>query len=187
MKALSSRQRLAVGVVTAFTAITAMIAPATAANAASGSSSAVPTLIGTGLVLNSTARQNVVHPMSSPTDCSKLVSGGGHPLCFWVSANFVGKMGALYGQNAWWANFSQPQCTTGDSNGTWNDCASGLYNAGSEIAVIYQDKNYSGGRGCVVHGTTGFADLANYTWGNNGEPVNDSISSNSWTTNSSLC
>jgi hypothetical protein len=48
--------------------------------------------------------------------------------CGWVNSGFGGNMGKWQDQNAHMSDFHQIQCTTGDSNETWNDCISSIDN-----------------------------------------------------------
>lgn len=166
-------RRLAVAAAAAFAAIGLVAAPAASAHATTVSAASA-TAPGDGFVLSPSAvRSFAVHPMSDPADCPSTY------LCMWVDKNWVGKMGKVNGNNKSWTGsaFAQSYC----AGGTWNDCASGLYNNGQYDEVeVFQDANYLGGHGCIPIGTTAYADLADYTWGQNGEPVNDSISSNYW-------
>jgi hypothetical protein len=98
-------------------------------------------------------------------------------LCFWVNAGYAGAMGKFAGDNGWWGQYSQAQCQTG----TWNDCASSLYNHGNYDAVyVYQDVNYGGGRACAARGTA-WSNLTTLHF-NNGAGMNDVITSNKWLT-----
>lgn len=98
-------------------------------------------------------------------------------LCFWVNAGYTGNMGKFAGNNPWWGQFSQAQC----KSGTWNDCASSLYNHGNYDAVfVYQDINYGGGRACVARGTA-WSNLTTM-YSNDGHGLNDAITSNQWRT-----
>lgn len=100
-------------------------------------------------------------------------------LCFWVNANWGGDMGRFAGSNPWWGDYSQSQCR----GGTWNDCASALYNNGTQDnAIVYQNINYGGQAQCIEQRTTFYSDLAhNYYDNGSGSNMNDSISSNNWT------
>jgi hypothetical protein len=101
-------------------------------------------------------------------------------LCFWVNSGFTANWGKFAGNNPSWGAYSQSEC----AGGTWNDCASSLYNNGStEQALVWQNNSYKGGYACVARGTTMYSNLANWTYANNSASMNDSISSNDWTTN----
>jgi hypothetical protein len=101
-------------------------------------------------------------------------------LCFWVNAGYLGAMGHVSGNNAFWGVFLQAQCR----GGTWNDCASSLYNHGNYDAVlVYQDKGPSGAYACVPR-TAHWSDLTKY-YSNDGHGLNDAISSNAWLTTAS--
>jgi len=100
-------------------------------------------------------------------------------LCFWVNANWGGNWGKLAGANTAWSVFPQSQC----KGGNWNDCASALYNNGEhDQALVWQNNSYKGGYTCVARGTTMYSDLANWTYSDNNTSMNDTISSNDWTT-----
>ncbi|HEX5115727.1 MAG TPA: peptidase inhibitor family I36 protein [Pseudonocardiaceae bacterium] len=165
------RRRLVAGVIAALAAVTVMVAPAAVANAATAPS-----------------QPSAVQPLSSPTDCSNMVTSAGRPLCFWVDANFVGKMGVVFGTNDSWtgAAFAQPAC----GGGTWNDCASALYNAGSEIAIVFKniDRKATDEFQCIAPGTMSFKDLALNSWPQPAHgTMNDAISSNEWTPSGAQC
>jgi hypothetical protein len=101
-------------------------------------------------------------------------------LCFWVNANWGGAMGKLAGPNPTWTVFPQSQCR----GGNWNDCASALYNHGSsDQALVYENVGESGPYACIPRGTTEFANLTQWVYSQDGHSMNDSISSNAWTTN----
>jgi hypothetical protein len=114
-------------------------------------------------------------PAGSPSLCPSTY------LCFWVNADWGGAMGKVAGTNPWWGArpaFTQSQC----KSGTWNDCASSLVNHGEfDNAIVYQNINYGGGSQCIEIGTTFYIDLAHNTYQSNGQSMNDSISSNQWT------
>jgi hypothetical protein len=118
--------------------------------------------------------QASVSPRSSTADCPS-----GY-LCFWVDANWVGKMGKVAGNNGSWTNLSESTC----KGGTWNDCASALFNNGAvDNARVFKDANGKGGGRCVVRGTKWSNLTAQYF--DNGVKMNDQISSNDWV--SSAC
>jgi hypothetical protein len=96
-------------------------------------------------------------------------------LCFWVDAGYLRAMGHVSGNNAYWGAFPQSECQTG----TWNDCASSLYNHGRFDAVlVYQDAGPSGSFACVARGAS-WSDLTQ-RHSNDGHGLNDAISSNAW-------
>jgi hypothetical protein len=161
-------RRLVAGIIAALAAGTVMVAPAVA-NAATTSS-----------------QPSTVHPLSSPTDCSNMVTSEGRPLCMWVDANFVGKMGAVWGTNDTWTALAQPLCPSK----TWNDCASSLYNAGSEIAIVFKtiDRKATDELQCIAPGTMTYKDLSKNSWPQPaGGTMNDQISSNEWTPSGAQC
>jgi hypothetical protein len=170
------RPRLVAGIIAGLAAVTVMVAPTTMAQAATMSSPAK-------------ARPAVTAPLSSPTDCMNLVSTSGRPLCFWVDAGFVGKMGDVFGTNDNWTakpDFTQAACP----GGTWNDCASALFNAGSEIAIVFQNINRTAKDHfqCIAPGTMAYKNLAADNYPQPPNPtMNDSISSNEWTPSGAQC
>jgi hypothetical protein len=103
-------------------------------------------------------------------------------LCWWVDANEVGVMHPVRDAISSWTTQKEPTCTTGDSHGTWNDCASTLYNPTGNGAVVYSGVDYEGYSICLDPGQYA-ANLTLYGWpGNRTVTINDSISSNSWVT-----
>jgi hypothetical protein len=101
-------------------------------------------------------------------------------LCFWVNSNWGGAMGKLAGPNTTWAAFKQSQC----SGGTWNNCASALYNHGaSDQALVYENTGKTGPYACIPRSVTSFSNLTQWVYAQDGHSMNDSISSNAWTTN----
>jgi hypothetical protein len=100
-------------------------------------------------------------------------------LCFWVNSGFTANWGKFAGNNPSWGAYSQSEC----KGGTWNDCASSLYNNGEhDQALVWQNNSYKGGYTCVARGTTMYSNLANWTYSDSSASMNDSISSNDWTT-----
>jgi hypothetical protein len=169
------RPRLVAGIIAALAAVTFMVVPTTMAQAATMSTP-------------SKAAPAVLAPLSSPTDCMNLVEATDRPLCFWVDANFVGAMGHVFGTNDAWNTFvfNQAACPTG----TWNDCASSLFNAGSEIAIVFMniDRKANDRFQCIAPGTMAFKNLAADNYPQNPNPtMNDSISSNEWTPSGAQC
>jgi hypothetical protein len=156
--------------------------------AAPGSASAQPSTVGSVASVGSVttvgigsaadaASVTAIHlsadlvPATSPSQCP---SGD---LCFWVGAGYTGAMGQVAGNNASWTRFSQSQC----AGGTWNDCASAIYNHGaSENARVFRDANGGGGGRCIPRGTAWNNLTSQYF--DNGVKMNDAISSNDWIT-----
>jgi hypothetical protein len=163
-------RRLIAGVIAALAAVTVMVAPASVANAATAQ-----------------AQPAVVQPLSSPTDCRNTVSAGQEPLCFWVDANFVGKMGVVYGVNDAWLgpDFAQAAC----KNGTWNDCASALFDASTKTAIVFMNvgRKVNDAFQCIAPGTSAYENLANRVFPQNAKTMNDQISSNEWATSAAEC
>lgn len=105
-------------------------------------------------------------------------------LCFWVDAGGGRNRGVVKDDNAWWGNFLQSECQTG----TWNDCASSLLNDGAtSAAFVYRDINHpsSGVKQCIKRGDY-WSNLTTRFY-NNGQQMNDSISSNTWRVNIPTC
>ncbi|GIH19431.1 peptidase inhibitor family I36 protein [Rugosimonospora africana] len=122
----------------------------------------------------SSVRPSSVVPASSTADCPL------GDLCFWVDANWIGKMGMVSGNNGSWTKFAEPQC----NGGTWNDCASAIYNHGQySNARVFKDDNGGGGGSCLPRGTM-WSNLTSHYF-DNGVKMNDQISSNDWV--SSAC
>lgn len=110
-----------------------------------------------------------VKPLVGPADCPSTY------LCFWVHAGWGGPMGKLSGRNENWGAFRQSQCTTG----TWNDCASAIWNNGRSCEAVVHEHPNQRGANWVINRNTGSDNLAF-----NGKPTggnwNDVISSNRW-------
>ena len=95
-------------------------------------------------------------------------------VCFWVNANFNDGPGRLSGINRDWSVFHHSTCP----NGTWNNCASSVYNNGVSCwAVLWMDPGF-GGLSMVLANGTGESDLTDDE--EVGSLFNDNISSNSW-------
>ncbi|MFI5841549.1 peptidase inhibitor family I36 protein [Catenuloplanes sp. NPDC051500] len=96
-------------------------------------------------------------------------------LCFWNYINYSDGPGRLSGSNPNWGAFSHASCPSG----TWNDCASSLFNNGTSCtAHVYYYTNY----GTPVHniGIGGArTNLANYSTGL-GNTWDNNIRSNNW-------
>jgi hypothetical protein len=163
----SIRRRVAIGALTSLAAAMFTVIPATASMAATSSPDHRD-----GAASSAAA----VLPASDSADCRAYVTD----LCWWVDANEVGKMHPVRDAISSWATQKEPTCTTGDSDGTWNDCASTLYNPTSNGAVVYSDTNFEGYSICLDPGQY-VANLAQVGWPDSqGTSMNDSISSNSW-------
>lgn len=161
------RSLVLAGAVPAVAAMALLAAPS--ASASASLSPAAPA----GVAQPAQVKPAAVHP-NSYSSCPASY------LCFWVDAGFSGAMGKLSGSNTNWTVFSQSTCQTRN----WNDCASALYNNGnSDQALVWEDAGYTGGYACVARGTTMYSNLANWTYADNSHSMNDSISSNDWTTN----
>jgi hypothetical protein len=125
-----------------------------------------------GGALTATAATATAAPQTVPAGC-----GSGN-FCFWNNANFNDGPGQVSGNNANFTVFSHSSCPYG----TWNDCISSVYNNGtSGLGVnVYRDANYLGPSFCVSD-NSGYAYLPTY-YTNTTVVLNDSISSNKWTT-----
>jgi hypothetical protein len=118
-------------------------------------------------------------PMSDIADC-KAADPTHSYLCWWVGANQTGKMHPVRDAISDWTTQKEPTCTTGDSNGTWNDCASTLYNDNSSYgAWLFYGHDDNVPDFCMVPGSY-LGDLTKYDYGTTGVVINDTISSNSW-------
>jgi hypothetical protein len=100
---------------------------------------------------------------AAPAGCS---SGN---VCFWNGENYTGAgPGQLSGRNSDWSVFRQSACP----NGTWDNCASSVYNNGVSCkAVLWTGKGYTGGFFSLSRGS-GETQLAS--------SHNNAFSSNSW-------
>jgi hypothetical protein len=129
-----------------------------------------------------TAAAAAAHPMSDVADCTANYSGD---LCWWVDADEKGVMHPVRDAISNWMSQKESTCISQnfDSNGTWNDCASTLYNAnGSYGAQVYEASNDKGDGYCVPPGTLVF-NLAVTPYAGTATNMNDSISSNRWRPN----
>lgn len=101
-----------------------------------------------------------------------------------------GQDGVLRRTGAHWYVWHEATCTAGDAAGTWNDRASALYNASTSgnYAVVWEVDGLHGAHRCVAPGTGGeMKDLTLESFPG-GDSMDNSISSNSWTSSpSSIC
>lgn len=96
-------------------------------------------------------------------------------VCFWVNAHYDGPMGKLAGDNPRWDVFAQSRCP----HGTWEDCASSTYNHSPICTVsLWTARSYLGGRLWERPGS--HRDNLALDRADDGQPINDRISSNSW-------
>lgn len=98
-------------------------------------------------------------------------------ICVWNATGYTDGPGSFGGSNQNWSLFSHSTCPSG----TWNNCASSVYNHGSSgLGVnVYVDIDYATGSLCVPQGA-GASDLSVWQY-TNGANANNSISSNFWT------
>lgn len=121
----------------------------------------------------------VVRPMSSIADCPA------NDLCWWVGAGETGVMHPVRDAIYDWRTQTEPTC----GSGTWDDCASTLYNnrAGSG-AQVYSEPYAKGGSPsssdpgyCLEPGSHVALDLTKVHYTNETTlSLNDTISSNRW-------
>jgi hypothetical protein len=159
-----------VGILAGIAAVTLMVAPAAAANAATPS-----TFAPTG------ATSAAVTPHSSIADCPV------NDLCWWVNANQVGKMHPVRDAIFDWRTQFEPTC----GSGTWDDCASTLYNKRSGFgAQVYSEPYPKGGSPaasdpgfCLQPGSHIALNLTTVHYSNEVSlTLNDTISANRWRT-----
>lgn len=112
-----------------------------------------------------------ITPAAVPSGCSATF------LCFWVNINFNGGPGKLSGNNSSWFAFSHSGC----QNGTWADCASSLFNDGTQCtAHVYFLTGFGHPELSLSRGT-GIANLVNVPLGGGvSGNWNDNIESNNW-------
>lgn len=98
-------------------------------------------------------------------------------LCFWVHDNWVDGPGRLDGNNADWGVYSHSTCQTG----TWEDCASSLYNNGNSCtAHVYYLEDYQTPK-LNISRQTGYNSLSAVALGYGvAGNWNDNIRSNNW-------
>jgi hypothetical protein len=117
-------------------------------------------------------------PLSNIANC-KAADPTHRYVCWWVGANQTGKMHPVRDAISNWATQKEPTCPSG----TWNDCASTLYNDNSSYGAFFF---YNPGDGppdfCMLPGTY-LNDLTKYDYAGTAVPINDTISSNSWAAN----
>lgn len=123
----------------------------------------------------------VVQPMSSIADCPA------HDLCWWVDANQVGVMHPVRDAIYDWRTQTEPTC----GSGTWDDCASTLYNNNAGFgAQVYSEPYPKGGSPsssdpgyCLEPGSHAALNLTTVHYSNETTlSLNDTISSNRWRT-----
>ncbi len=94
-------------------------------------------------------------------------------VCVWQSINFTGEEGVFSGTNANWKDLGGG---TAFATGSWNDCASSIFNNKSINSVtLWEDINFTGGSFCVAP-MTGYSDFTKHTF-TNGDGLNDAVSS----------
>jgi hypothetical protein len=116
-------------------------------------------------------------PRSNIANC-KAADPNRTDACWWVGANQTGKMHPVRDAISNWQTQKEATCQTG----TWNDCASTLYNDNSRFGAFFF---YNSGDGppdfCMLPGTY-LGDLTQFDYAGTTVPINDTISSNSWDT-----
>jgi Peptidase inhibitor family I36 len=116
-------------------------------------------------------------PMSDIADC-KAADPTRSYICWWVGANMTGKMHPVRDAISNWTTQKEASC----AGGTWNDCASTLYNDNASYgAFFFYSANDSGSNFCMTPGTY-LGNLTQYDYAGSTIPINDTISSNSWDT-----
>ncbi|WP_327371257.1 peptidase inhibitor family I36 protein [Streptomyces sp. NBC_01217] len=98
-------------------------------------------------------------------------------LCFWVNDNWNDGPGRLDGNNPDWGVYSHSTC----GSGTWEDCASSLYNNGNNCtAHVYYLENYQTPK-LSISRQSGYNSLSAVPlgYGVSGN-WNDNIRSNNW-------
>lgn len=117
----------------------------------------------------------VAAPMSNIADC-KHADPNHADVCWWVGANQTGKMHPVRDAISNWTTQKEPTCQTG----TWNDCASTLYNDNSKYgAFFFYNINDGPPDFCMLPGSY-LGNLTQYDYAGTTVPINDTISSNSW-------
>jgi hypothetical protein len=142
---------------------------------------ALPAIVAVGLLgAPASAQTSAVQSSSQPSvvQPNATTSCPAGNLCFWVDAGYNRAMGKVGGDNGSWAAFAQADC----GGGTWNDCASSVFNHGNfDKVYVYQNDGFLGGVVCLSKGTA-WSDLSQRVF-NNDVGMNDQISSNRWGTN----
>lgn len=147
--------------------------------------------LGTAIVLQQSAQAApygdgatstvAVQPRSSIGDCPAK------RLCWWVDAKQVGVMHAVRDAIYAWTTQTEPSC----GSGTWDDCASTLYNNNAGYgAQVYSEPYPKGGSPsssdpgyCLEPGSHVALDLTTVHYSNETTlSLNDTISSNRWRT-----
>jgi Peptidase inhibitor family I36 len=112
-------------------------------------------------------------PMSDLADCPV------NDLCWWVDANQVGKMHPVRDAVSNWTTQKEPTCPSG----TWNDCASTLYNHNPSLAAwLWYNAGNGGPDFCMPPGSY-LGNLTDYDYPGTTVNINDTISANSWAAN----
>jgi hypothetical protein len=114
-------------------------------------------------------------PMSDIADC-QAADPTRRFVCWWVGANETGKMHPVRDAISDWKTQKEATCL----GGTWNDCASTLYNDNSvQGAWFFYNSGDSGSDFCMVSGSF-LSNLAVEDYPGTGFTINDTISSNRW-------
>jgi len=132
---------------------------------------AVPMLM-TGLYAATTATAQASPTASAApavqNDCNMPGS-----VCIWENVFFKGEEGHFSGNNGNWGN--DLPGGTDCSSGSWNDCASSIFNNKSADAVnLWENAGDTGGHFCVAP-MTGYSDFTKHQF-SNGDALNDAVS-----------
>jgi hypothetical protein len=172
-------RKITIGAASSLAAAVLAVGGATAAHATTrptnhGTTAAVKTYRPATLI-NGAQPAVSAQPASDIQDCVDA-DPNDTDICWWVDANQVGKMHPVRDAIENWTTQKESTC----SSGTWNDCASTLYNDNLiSSSLVFSDADWDGGVVCLPpDGYLG--NLADYAYPNTGENMNDTISSNSW-------
>ncbi|MFI9005764.1 peptidase inhibitor family I36 protein [Actinosynnema sp. NPDC053489] len=130
--------------------------------------------VGTGMVGFAAVANAEPALRSAPEVVPTAAPAGCHSsnVCFWANNNYNDGPGELSGTNPDWRRFAHGSC----GGGTWNNCASSVYNNGTQCwADLWDGLDYAlGSRGGLsLSRGTGIANLGSWDFDN-------AISSNSW-------
>lgn len=116
----------------------------------------------------------VVAPAAAQASTSQC---GATYFCVWNNTGYTDGPAQFAGNNQNWTDFAHSTCPSG----TWNDCASSAYNHGTsgKGVNVYIDSDYRTASSCIPAGAE-VSNLSSQAY-TNGKSVNNSISSNVWT------